>query len=51
MKKIENTSGAVDELNKLRNSLNSSIKEKSIKDTEEIVDNNAFWGFLINIGL
>ena len=28
MKKIENTSGAVDKLNNLRNSLNSSIKEK-----------------------
>lgn len=30
MKKIENTSGAVAELNKLRNSLNESIKNKSI---------------------
>ena len=37
MKKIENTSGAVDKLNNLRNSLNSSIKEKSIKDTVENV--------------
>ena len=33
MKKIENTSGAIDELNNLRNKINTSIKEKSIKDT------------------
>lgn len=37
MKQIENTSGAVDQLNTLRNRLNSSIKEKSIKDTSENV--------------
>ena len=35
MKRIENTSGAIDELNNLRNNLNSSIKEKSIKDTAQ----------------
>ena len=40
MKKIENTSGAVDELNNLRNKLNTSIKDKSIKDTAENVANN-----------
>ena len=51
MKKIENTSGAVDELNKLRNSLNSSIKEKSIKDTEENVANNPISRDLIKNGL
>ena len=33
MKKIENTSGAVAELNKLRNSLNESIKNKSITNS------------------
>lgn len=40
MKQIENTSGAIDELNHLRNKLNSSIKEKSIKDTVENVAAN-----------
>lgn len=40
MKQIENTSGAMDKLNNLRNQLNSSIKEKSIKDTEENVATN-----------
>lgn len=51
MKKIENTSGAVDELNKLRNSLNSSIKEKSIKDTVENVVANPISRDLIKNGL
>lgn len=51
MKKIENTSGAVDELNKLRNSLNSSIKEKSIKDTVENVAANPISRDLIKNGL
>lgn len=51
MKKIENTSGAVDELNKLRNSLNSSIKEKSIKDTVENVANNPVSRDLIKNGM
>ncbi len=37
MKKIENTSGAIDELNNLRNKINTSIKEKSIKDTAKNV--------------
>ena len=51
MKKIENTSGAVDELNKLRNSLNSSIKEKSIKDTVENVASNPVSRDLIKNGM
>lgn len=51
MKKIENTSGAVNELNKLRNSLNSSIKEKSIKDTVENVAVNPISRDLIKNGL
>lgn len=50
MKKIENTSGAVDELNNLRNSLNSSIKEKSIKDTVENVACNPISRDLIKNG-
>ena len=33
MKKIENTSGVITELNKLRNSLNKSIKNKSINNS------------------
>ena len=37
MREIENTSGAIDELNNLRNKINSSIKEKSIKDTSDNV--------------
>ena len=40
LKQIENTSGALDELNNLRNKLNTSIKEKSIKDTNENVAAN-----------
>lgn len=40
LKQIENTSGAIDELNNLRNKLNTSIKEKSIKDTNENVAAN-----------
>ena len=51
MKKIENTSGAVDALNKLRNSLNSSIKEKSIKDTVENVASNPVSRDLIKNGM
>ena len=51
MKKIENTSGAVDELNKLRNSLNSSIKEKSIKDTAQNVAVNPVSRDLIKNGM
>lgn len=51
MKKIENTSGAVDELNKLRNFLNSSIKEKSIKDTVENVASNPVSRDLIKNGM
>ena len=51
MKKIENTSGAVDELNKLRNSLNSSIKEKSIKETVENVASNPVSRDLIKNGM
>lgn len=35
MKKIKESSGAIDELNNLRNKINSSIKEKSIKDNYE----------------
>lgn len=35
MKQIENTSGAIDELNRLRNNLNISIKQKSIKDAAQ----------------
>lgn len=37
MKQIENTSGAIDELNNLRNKLNTSIKEKSIKNSVQNV--------------
>ena len=37
MKQIENTSGAIDELNNLRNKLNNSIKEKSIKNSVQNV--------------
>ena len=51
MKKIENTSGAVDKLNNLRNSLNSSIKEKSIKDTVENVACNPISRDLIKNGI
>ena len=51
MKKIENTSGAVDKLNNLRNSLNSSIKEKSIKDTVENVASNPISRDLIKNGI
>lgn len=35
MRQIQNTSGTIDELNNLRNKINSSIKEKSIKDSVE----------------
>ena len=51
MKKIENTSGAVDELNNLRNKLNTSIKEKSIKDTVENIAANPISRDLIKNGL
>lgn len=40
MKQIEASSGAIDELNNLKNKLNSSIKDKSIKDTKENVATN-----------
>lgn len=40
MKQIENTSGAINELNELRNQLNSAIKQKSIKDTQENIATN-----------
>ena len=51
MKQIENTSGAIDKLNNLRNKLNSSIKEKSIKDTVENVAANPIDRNLIKEGL
>lgn len=51
MKQIETSSGAIDELNKLRNSLNSSIKEKSIKDTTENISANPISRDLIKPGL
>lgn len=51
MKQIETSSGAIDELNKLRNKLNSSIKEKSIKDTTENVAVNPISKDLIKPGL
>lgn len=40
MKQIESDSGAIDELNNLRNKLNNSIKQKLIKDTDENVPAN-----------
>ena len=51
MKKIEETSGAIDKLNNLRNKLNSSIKEKSIKDTAQNVSTNPISRDLIKNGL
>ena len=51
MKKIEETSGAIDKLNNLRNKLNSSIKEKSIKDTAQNVSLNPISRDLIKNGL
>lgn len=51
MKQIEQTSGAVDKLNNLRNKLNSSIKEKSIKDTVENVAVNPISRDLIKNGV
>ena len=51
MKKIEETSGAIDKLNNLRNKLNSSIKEKSIKATAQNVSLNPISRDLIKNGL
>ena len=51
MKQIEQTSGAVDKLNNLRNKLNSSIKEKSINDTVENVAVNPISRDLIKNGV
>ena len=51
MKKIEETSGAIDKLNNLRNKHNSSIKEKSIKDTAQNVSTNPISRDLIKNGL
>ena len=51
MKQIETDYGAIDELNKLRNKLNSSIKEKSIKDTAKNTAANPISKDLIKQGL
>ena len=40
MKKIEESSDAISKLNELRNKINLSIKEKSIKDTKENISLN-----------